>query len=231
MRTIQTPEQSSPTGPGALLQIVREGRATTRAELARYTGLARSTVAQRVDALIAADLLYEAAGGQSTGGRPPTTLAFKHHAGVALVADLGATHARLALSDLAGTPLAEHASERDGLTHAHSMRRDGRERIRIDLLRREQQHLTRRVALRERRVHDDHAIGPFEQRQERRRLGHLVQIEAVVCPGLPEALDHRRTRAIITRRPLPHADDSDEHGHSLSIVNFKKCAEHEMHGS
>jgi predicted NBD/HSP70 family sugar kinase len=92
---------------------VRDGTATTRAELARYTGLARSTVAQRVDALIAADLLYEAGGSQSTGGRPPTTLAFKHNAGVVLVADLGATHARLALSDLAGTPLAEHASERD----------------------------------------------------------------------------------------------------------------------
>jgi predicted NBD/HSP70 family sugar kinase len=32
---------------------------------------------------------------------------------VILAADLGATHARLALSDLAGTPLAEHASELD----------------------------------------------------------------------------------------------------------------------
>jgi predicted NBD/HSP70 family sugar kinase len=113
MRTIGPALQSSPSGPGALLQLVRDGTATTRAELARHTGLARSTVAQRVDALIAADLVYEAGGSQSTGGRPPTTLAFKHDAGVALVADLGATHARLALSDLAGTPLAEHASERD----------------------------------------------------------------------------------------------------------------------
>jgi predicted NBD/HSP70 family sugar kinase len=95
------------------LQLVRDGTASTRADLARYTGLARSTVAQRVDALIAADLLYEAGGSQSTGGRPPTTLAFKHEAGVVLVADLGATHARLALSDLGGTPLAEHASERN----------------------------------------------------------------------------------------------------------------------
>src|SRR3954470_24074077 len=106
-------EQSSPTGPGALLQLVRDGRATTRAELARYTGLARSTVAQRVEALLAADLLYEAGGSTSTGGRPPTTLAFKHDAGVVLAADLGATHARLALSDLAGAPLAEYASELD----------------------------------------------------------------------------------------------------------------------
>jgi predicted NBD/HSP70 family sugar kinase len=113
MRTIRTSLQSSPTGPGALLQLVRDGTATTRADLARHTGLARSTVAQRVDALIAADLVYEAGGSQSTGGRPPTTLAFKHEAGVVLVADLGATHARLALNDLAGTPLAEHASELD----------------------------------------------------------------------------------------------------------------------
>jgi predicted NBD/HSP70 family sugar kinase len=113
MRTIDPQIQSSPTGPGALLQLVRDGTATTRAELARYTGLARSTVAQRVDALIAAGLLYEAGGSASTGGRPPTTLAFKHDAGVVLVADLGATHARLALSDLAGTPLAEHASDCD----------------------------------------------------------------------------------------------------------------------
>ncbi|MEA2439110.1 MAG: hypothetical protein QOH76_534 [Thermoleophilaceae bacterium] len=82
----------------------------TRADVARHTGLARSTVAQRVDALLAAGLVYEAGGSASTGGRPPTVLAFNHDAGVVLVADLGATHARLAVSDLAGTPLAEHAA-------------------------------------------------------------------------------------------------------------------------
>ena len=113
MRTIDQQTQSSPTGPGALLQLVRDGTATTRADLARYTGLARSTVAQRVDALIAAGLVYEAGDSASTGGRPPMTLAFKHDAGVVLVADLGATHARLALSDLGGQPLAEHASDCD----------------------------------------------------------------------------------------------------------------------
>src|SRR3954462_1222876 len=127
MRTIESPSQSSPTGPGALLQLVRSGHATNRAELARHTGLARSTVAQRVEALLAADLLYEAGGSTSTGGPPPTTpaspartragrappptLAFKHDAGVVLAADLGATHAPLALSYLAGAPLAEYASE------------------------------------------------------------------------------------------------------------------------
>ena len=68
----------------------------TRADLARATGLARSTVAQRVDALLAQGLVYEAGGSASTGGRPPTVLAFNRDAGVVLVADLGATHARVA---------------------------------------------------------------------------------------------------------------------------------------
>ena len=77
------------------------------------TGLARSTVAQRVDALIGQGLVYEAGGSASTGGRPPTVLAFNRDAGVVLVADLGATHARVAASDLGGTPLAERASDLD----------------------------------------------------------------------------------------------------------------------
>jgi MarR family len=53
----------------------------TRTEIARRTGLARSTVAQRVDALLAHRLVYEVGGTTSTGGRPPTALAFNHEAG------------------------------------------------------------------------------------------------------------------------------------------------------
>ena len=85
----------------------------TRADLARVTGLARSTVAQRVDTLLAKGLVYDTGGSVSTGGRPPTVLAFNRDAGVVLVADLGATHARVAVSDLAGTPLAERAADLD----------------------------------------------------------------------------------------------------------------------
>jgi predicted NBD/HSP70 family sugar kinase len=104
---------SSRTSAGALLEAIREGRATTRADLARYTGLARSTVAQRVDALLAAGLVHEAGGSASTGGRPASVLAFNHGAGAVLVADLGATHARVAVVDLAGTPLSETAADMD----------------------------------------------------------------------------------------------------------------------
>ena len=99
--------------PGELLSLIRAGTAVTRADLARHTGLARSTVAQRVDALLASGLLLEAGGTPSTGGRPATMLAFNHQAGVVLVADLGATHARVAVTDLAGTTLAERAGDLD----------------------------------------------------------------------------------------------------------------------
>ena len=98
---------------GELLSLIRAGTAVTRADLARHTGLARSTVAQRVDVLLDSGLVLEAGGTPSTGGRPATMLAFNHQAGVVLVADLGATHARLALTDLAGTPLAELAGDLD----------------------------------------------------------------------------------------------------------------------
>ncbi|MDA0184574.1 ROK family transcriptional regulator [Solirubrobacter phytolaccae] len=104
---------TSPTGAGRVLSLIRDGEAVTRADLARRTGLARSTVAQRVEALLAHQLVYEAGGSASTGGRPPTVLAFNRSAGVVLVADLGATHSRLAVSDLSGAPLTERAYDTD----------------------------------------------------------------------------------------------------------------------
>ena len=101
------------TTPGGLLKLIREGAATTRAELVDVTGLARSTVSQRVDDLLANRLLVEVGGAPSTGGRPPTLLEFNRDAGVVLAADLGATHSRLAVSDLRAEPLATVTAERD----------------------------------------------------------------------------------------------------------------------
>jgi predicted NBD/HSP70 family sugar kinase len=98
-------------GAGTILELVRSGRATTRADLAALTGLARSTVAQRVDALIAHRLLVPGGDSPSTGGRPPTLLAFNHDAGVILSGDLGATHSRVAVTDLGGQVLAQTRRE------------------------------------------------------------------------------------------------------------------------
>jgi glucokinase-like ROK family protein len=96
---------------GLLLQLIRSGQAVTRAELAAVTGLARSTVSQRVDRLIEHGYVVEAGEGPSHGGRPPMVLGFDREAGVVLAADLGATHCRLAVCDLDGEPLAEDTED------------------------------------------------------------------------------------------------------------------------
>jgi predicted NBD/HSP70 family sugar kinase len=98
---------------GEVLNLIRDGRARTRGDLVTLTGLARSTVGQHVDALLSRRLLYEAADQASTGGRPPIRLAFNPAAGVVLAADVGATHTKVAVTDLAGAPLAEAAEDLD----------------------------------------------------------------------------------------------------------------------
>ncbi|MBD3779045.1 MAG: ROK family transcriptional regulator [Micrococcales bacterium] len=95
------------TGAGDLFQLLRDGAPRTRADLAAATGQARSTVTTRVDQLLAAGLIAPAGEASSTGGRPPTTFAFRPSARVVLAVDLGATHARMAVTDLASTVLAE----------------------------------------------------------------------------------------------------------------------------
>src|SRR4051794_31995015 len=98
---------TSPNGAGAMLRLIRDGRARTHAELVELTGLSRSTVAQRVDSLLTRRFVVPAEPGASRGGRPPKTFAFNRDAGVVLAADLGATHSRIAVTDLAGDVLAE----------------------------------------------------------------------------------------------------------------------------
>ena len=90
-----------------MLRLIRDGRARTHAELVALTGLSRSTVAQRVDSLLTRRLVVPAEPGASRGGRPPRTFAFNRDAGVVLAADLGATHSRVAITDMAGDVLAE----------------------------------------------------------------------------------------------------------------------------
>lgn len=105
MGDVLRPTTPSNPGAGEIFQILRDGVARTKAELASLTGLARSTVALRVDALLAADLLRPAGEAASTGGRPPARVAFNARAGLVLAVDLGATHATVAIADLAGTIL------------------------------------------------------------------------------------------------------------------------------
>ncbi|MDA0185379.1 ROK family protein [Solirubrobacter phytolaccae] len=90
-----------------MLELIRNGTAVTRADMARHTGLARSTVSQRLEPLIARRLVHEIGSSSPTGGRPGTVLAFNPGAGVLLVADIEPTRSRLAVNDLAGLSLAE----------------------------------------------------------------------------------------------------------------------------
>jgi predicted NBD/HSP70 family sugar kinase len=98
---------------GALLQLLRDGTPRTRSELAAFTGLGRSTVAQRVDALVASALVGAACEATSTGGRPPARFAFNPRARLVLGADVGATHVRLAVADLAARVLADDVVDLD----------------------------------------------------------------------------------------------------------------------
>ncbi len=85
-----------------LLAILRDGVPRTRARLAELTGFARSTIASRLDGLIASGLVVPAGDDVSTGGRPPARVRFNAEARVVLAIDLGATHGVVALTDLAG---------------------------------------------------------------------------------------------------------------------------------
>lgn len=91
----------------------REGRPMTRAQLAESTGLARSTVATRVDTLLRLGLVAPYGDATSTGGRPPSLLAVNTTARVVIGVDLGATHARAAIADLSGELLAEERADLD----------------------------------------------------------------------------------------------------------------------
>lgn len=96
------------TGAGDLFQLLRDGRPRTRAELAALTGLARSTIGLRLDSLTELGLVGPVADAVSTGGRPPSRVALRPSSRVVLAADLGASHAHVAITDLMGKELVSH---------------------------------------------------------------------------------------------------------------------------
>lgn len=93
---------------GAVLAVIREQRATSRAAIAKETGLSRTTLANRLDTLTQHGLLVEA-GTSATGGRPAEAFRFDESAGVILAADCGATRCRAGVLDLGGKVLAERS--------------------------------------------------------------------------------------------------------------------------
>ena len=113
MQNVSLESTTGASGVSQLFQLLRDGVPRTRAELAKSTGLARSTIAARVDELMRMGLITPVAETVSTGGRPPSLFALNPSARLVLAADIGASHATLAVTDLAGTVIAELSAPLD----------------------------------------------------------------------------------------------------------------------
>jgi predicted NBD/HSP70 family sugar kinase len=85
-----------------VLRMLWDQHRISRAEIARRTGLSRSTVTEIVDDLLPTGLVAEVGVGPSRGGRPPIVLEFDYQAGCILGVDMGAAHVAVALMDLRG---------------------------------------------------------------------------------------------------------------------------------
>ena len=96
-----------------VFDLLRDGQPRTRAQLAETSGLARSTITSRIDTLLRLGLVVPIGDAASTGGRPPSLLAFNPAAKVVAGIDLGASHATAAIADLSGTVLAERRTDLD----------------------------------------------------------------------------------------------------------------------
>lgn len=84
------------------LELVSDQGATSRAEIARQTGLSRAAVSSLVGELIDHGLLRELGQGTSAGGKPPTLLALNERGRDIVALDLGHRPFRGALVDLSG---------------------------------------------------------------------------------------------------------------------------------
>ncbi|MDJ1130986.1 ROK family transcriptional regulator [Streptomyces iconiensis] len=89
-----------------ILAAVASGEATSRAEIARRTSLARSTVGQQVDHLLRRGILSETEVGASVRGRPPRVLSISPLAGTLAVADVDVSETRVVIADLSRRILA-----------------------------------------------------------------------------------------------------------------------------
>ena len=104
----------------ALVDALRRHGSASRAELARTTGLSRSTVSTLVADLQAGGLVIEQETDERVPqkGRPPTLLTLDRSAGLVLGIDFDHDHVRVAIADLSRTILAERMLEHDVDTSA-----------------------------------------------------------------------------------------------------------------
>lgn len=102
-----------------LLRLLWRARESSRADLARATGLSRSTISAIVSGLLDSGLINETRPGVSRGGRKPIVLAFDDDAFFLVGVDMGATHISVAVTNL-------RAEVRAWRTRSHAVRNDPR---------------------------------------------------------------------------------------------------------
>jgi glucokinase-like ROK family protein len=91
-----------------MLRLIWKEQRISRAEIARHTELARSTVSGVVGTLLRTGLVAEVGPGVSSGGRRPIMIEFQDGAHSILGVDMGANHVAVALTDLRGHVLTWH---------------------------------------------------------------------------------------------------------------------------
>jgi predicted NBD/HSP70 family sugar kinase len=101
-----------------VIDALRHRGTASRAEIARHTGLSRSTVSSLVGELQDAGLVIETAragdgGGSQQQGRPPVLLTLDRRAGAVVGLDFGHEDVHVAVADLSRTVLAERVIEID----------------------------------------------------------------------------------------------------------------------
>jgi predicted ArsR family transcriptional regulator len=98
-----------------LLEALLGHPASSRADLARRTGLSRATVFALVDELEPAGIVEQRESGlPRRAGRPPLHVSLAPHAAFAVGLDFGHEHIRVALCDLSGRPVAQDWSRAAG---------------------------------------------------------------------------------------------------------------------
>ncbi|MGE3173475.1 MAG: ROK family transcriptional regulator [Planctomycetota bacterium] len=85
---------------GLLLRLIWREQLISRADLARRTGLSRSSISAIVSDLLATGLVRETGAGDSRGGRRPILLGFQDDALAIVGIDMGAAHVSIAVTDL-----------------------------------------------------------------------------------------------------------------------------------
>ena len=94
---------SSTDSQRAVIRLIAAGTATSKADLVRATGLARSTVTEHLNRLRTAEIVGDGERSASTvRGRPPQNLRINGAAGMVLGADVRRNRSTLALADING---------------------------------------------------------------------------------------------------------------------------------